>query len=376
MNEVQNKDYDIWLSSLKAPINGIEESGNYEDISFPYLHNQELAGKDKDKFLAFVNYGTRPSKDIMMSIPDNYSVIDSALVVGKGAFTWLEIAYLLNKAKSQDFPIVFKVSIGNSFYLQMAKIAALQSIAKNYLGQIDFLIASKPAKYNKYPIDQYNNLVRASSEYTSALLSGSDILLPVEYLIRDKEESLRLSKNMIELLMKESKMNYSGNRWAGSTSISYISYRIAEKAWNFLKDRQENTTEEIEHDILNLCREHREVRINQSESVSVIGVNNYIPQEQIDVYSLGSISPIESKFQLNYHSADSIESLLLSYGQTKSNLALLTSDDASPYELRALKNEMKGVDNAMQRNNSIYIMDAPLSDKNISKAIIAGGFDD
>jgi|GEM_PF-5750991 len=377
-----NNSKEQWLEAL-LKVTGqkdIPHSGLYEDIQYPSITSEVLDNPENLKhYISFVEYGIRNTRKLAKLIPTDSQIIDILDISNSGAYSWLEIAVAIRKAQVSDSQtLCYIIGIGDGFYIQAAKFAALASLTKKIIPDTEFLIAAKPASYNKFELDEENNLIRGSSEYTAAAISGVDILLPTPFLLKNEDESIRLSSNIIDILKYESKLDKSCIQWKGAYALSNLAYTIGKKAWNYLLEKADDTDDDFLLGATRLANQHNKARqSNQNNSSTTrIGINSYkIIDTNADIFILGMYdnSDLESiinelryeGYDITVHTSESYESLITNYELSSTQVTILYSESANSIELANLCREMKNSDAINMKDRAIQILDKKLTKRNI-----------
>jgi hypothetical protein len=388
---MKNHTSEDWLKLLEKTTGNtsIPKAGIYEDIEFDILIDSKQKPADQTgKYLEFVQFGnTGLSQSISSSQPQNFQTIDIRDIGNNGGYAWLEIATAIkrlesNMSRSDSEPFNFIFSIGDGFYLQMTKLAAFRSVSRKLFPKTVFSISAEPASYNKYISDENNNLVRATAEYIAAALGGAEYLIETDSLKYDKKESLRLSKNTIDLIKYESAIDKPALYWQGSEVLSQIAYKIGEKAWNYLKENENVSLDVFEAQVIDLCKTQMENRKDQIHrlKVSKIGYNIYRSGNPVELFVLGDAPDIEviedmkkHGFNLLMNVSDSYESLILAYELSSTSRGLVYSSTASQREMSNLIDELTKVDKVAKKGRRPAWLKGSFIPKNIIKAIVEEG---
>lgn len=163
-----------------------------------------------------------------------------ALIIAKGA-------EYLNMLREQGVPpeisnhhMQFAVSLGNSYYTNLAKLRALRILWANVLKgfEVKEIVLPRIAalsgleSLNK---DTNSNLLKLSAQAMSAVSGGADMLflLPAD-LPTEKGPTgfgYRMSRNIQQLLKLESGFNELDDPAAGSHFLEIMTQKLAESAW-------------------------------------------------------------------------------------------------------------------------------------------------
>jgi methylmalonyl-CoA mutase len=165
---------------------------------------------------------------------------DSEQVVEELTQILLEGEKQLNYLKYNDLDInlfknniQFNVSIGISYFIEIAKIRALKLLWGNVLKAYDVppSLPSIHAKISKESFieDAHKNKIRVTTQAMSAVLAGVNSLTidPTE----DSDFGKRISRNVQHLLQLESYLDRVADPAAGSYYIEQLTNQIAEAVW-------------------------------------------------------------------------------------------------------------------------------------------------
>ncbi len=140
--------------------------------------------------------------------------------------------------------ISFKLSIGNSYFAEIAKVKALRSlwytVANEYgdATSVYTTIHAVTATLYQSNLDIHNNLLRGSTASMAAIIAGADTLevTPYDYPSKEKRNDAdRLAKNIQLLLQEESYLNQVKNGSDGSYYIEQLTDIIIAKSWDYFK---------------------------------------------------------------------------------------------------------------------------------------------
>lgn len=134
--------------------------------------------------------------------------------------------------------IHFTISIGHSFFREIAKLRALRhlvnAVCKEYNISPSIHIHAQTALMNKSYMDIYNNLVRTSLESASAIFGGADSIhvFPFDFPFKKASDfSMRLSRNQLLLHKYESYFDKVADVASGSYFIEHLTEEYLEKAY-------------------------------------------------------------------------------------------------------------------------------------------------
>lgn len=139
--------------------------------------------------------------------------------------------------KTINHQLQFSVSVGNSYFVEIAKIRALKILWANVLEAYGLKTATAPTieaqlSPNTFGDDTNTNMIRATAQAMSAALGGVNRLTVI---LSDTDESSefsrRIARNVQHLLMMESFMDRVIDPAKGSYYIEQLTEKIAETAW-------------------------------------------------------------------------------------------------------------------------------------------------
>ena len=176
--------------------------------------------------------------------------IDASLYQNAGANIVQQLAYAMahaneyfNNLKNPGKTIVFKLAVGSNYFFEIAKFRALrllfQTISSEYQPGFECYILATPSKRNKTIYDYNTNLLRTTTETTSAILGGADAIANLAYdaiYHKDNEFGDRLARNQLLILKHESYLNQVNNPADGSYYIESLTQQLAEKALILFKE--------------------------------------------------------------------------------------------------------------------------------------------
>ncbi|GAB5466712.1 MAG: hypothetical protein Kapaf2KO_21480 [Candidatus Kapaibacteriales bacterium] len=227
----------------------------FEDIDLPILSDGTSKVEGYDRF-----------HNLEIDLPDEYryqldltKALDISELSELGAFAWLECAWAAHKLKEDNALETIVFSVGDGFLIQTAKFYAFRKLVASILNR-KIRIGTRSAIYNKSKPSTESNLIKASAEYTAAVLGGADTLTPSGVLLDDESESIRLSNNMFGLLKHESGFDKPRVYSQGSYTIDQIAFSIYTKAKAHLKKMDPKTEDENWSEIVTLALSHSQER--------------------------------------------------------------------------------------------------------------------
>ncbi|MBS1647646.1 MAG: hypothetical protein JST67_09930 [Bacteroidetes bacterium] len=155
-----------------------------------------------------------------------------------------EYIHLLSEKNTlQGKTIHLTFSVGSDFFSEIAKLRAFRKILallqKQYEINLPLHLHAQTARWNKSPLDAYNNMLRTTTEAMSAVLGGCDSLLVLPYnqtFAQATDFSYRMALNQQHILKDESYLDKVADIGAGSYYIEHYTNELAQKAWDFFKE--------------------------------------------------------------------------------------------------------------------------------------------
>ena len=138
--------------------------------------------------------------------------------------------------------IQFSITIGKSYFLEIAKLRAFKLLWLNVLkawgAPLNYPTVEARFQPEVYSDDLYTNMIRATTMAMSAVLGGADRLIVLPYDAGREAQatysqtfSRRIARNVQHLLKMESFFHEIPDAAAGSYYIEKLTGQLAEKAW-------------------------------------------------------------------------------------------------------------------------------------------------
>lgn len=256
------------------------------------------------------------------------AIVRSAVFENAGASVQHEIGYTLAEAheylvqliekgvdkKEVACQIQFEISVGNSYFMQIAKINALKSLWSTVLSGYDipldnFKTHVVTSSFYQSKADVHNNLLRATTAAMAAVIAGINSLeiLPYDAQLDEKQsDGYRLAKNISLLLQEESYLNQVKDIASGAYYIEQLTDIIIENAWKTFQktEAHEGILACFESGIVQQqIQKDLALKIEQfkKQELVLIGVNKQ-PNGQ-DKFSEQYNTPAQSKFLKPYRLA-------------------------------------------------------------------------
>ncbi len=258
-----------------------------------------------------------------------------ASVVQEIAFTLAQANEYLVQLIGKKIPIdeitprmQFTISIGSSYFMEIAKIRALKmlwaNIVKQYKPKSDktcqITIHALSSTWNKTIYDPYVNLLRSTTEVMAASAGGIDSMTvnPFDSVFKKPDDfSKRLARNQQIIIKEESYFDKVVDPAGGSYYIEQLTHSIASEAWKLFQFIESKggfinvaTDDFITREIEQTCQK-RDMNIAMRKQVFV-GSNQYAnPKEKV----LDKIQPTAKLSDIGglkpYRGAQNFEALRL-----------------------------------------------------------------
>ncbi len=132
--------------------------------------------------------------------------------------------------------ISFLVSIGNDFFLEMAKLKSLRNLwhqikgAYNITNNKSLHIHARSSVWVKDTFQPHGNMIQATTSAMAAIAGGCDSLTiaPED---ENNETMKRIAVNVSSILREESHFSKVADPTAGSYYIDSLTNQLSEKAW-------------------------------------------------------------------------------------------------------------------------------------------------
>jgi methylmalonyl-CoA mutase len=190
----------------------------------------------------FYNYDAENKQDLESVVPNSCI---SVIVIEQQKSTVNELADALQKGAEQTSDVIFfHFQTGQNYFLEIAKLRAFrwlwqQVCTTQNISTSMFVIAqtgNSKRDETAHANEIYNNILRNTTEAMSAIIGGCDYLIVNSHDVAtiDSDFGKRIARNMQHILQQESYFNNSSDLAKASYYIEYLTYQLAEKAWNQL----------------------------------------------------------------------------------------------------------------------------------------------
>ncbi|MGW8121634.1 methylmalonyl-CoA mutase family protein [Roseivirga echinicomitans] len=143
----------------------------------------------------------------------------------------------------------FNLNVGESYFIEIARHRALRilvgQLANAYgfdLALNDIEISSSSGHWNEPTKDEYNYLLRATTEAMTAIIGGANavIIQPFHHLFpKNTAQGERIARNISTILKDESYLDKTLDPSAGSYYIESLTAQLVEKSWAILQQIEE-----------------------------------------------------------------------------------------------------------------------------------------
>ncbi len=220
------------------------------------------------------------------SIPQELGI---ALAIGSEYFAIANESDIPASAISRHMQMI--LGIGSNYFMEISKIRAarllwstmLSAYEKTSSNEGEIYIRSVPSLWNKTKMDPYVNMLRYTTEATSAALGGSDSIgiFPFNKLTKKPGSfSNRIARNTQVILKNEAYLDKIIDPAAGSYYIEYLTDSIAEHAWDFFKEIEKrggflkSLKEKFIQEELLKTQNERKMNVASRKEV-LVGTNHY-----------------------------------------------------------------------------------------------------
>jgi methylmalonyl-CoA mutase len=192
-------------------------------------------------------------QDLTTILNSSYLSVNAAHYHESGAYASTQLGILLAHLneylhflteKKQAIPnqIHLSLSIGNSFFIEIAKLKAVRHLVnlllESYNMKVNIHLHAQTALINKSNKDSNTNLLRTTTESMSAVLGGCNSLVTLPFdagFKHDTSFSRRIARNQQHILKGESYLHQLADVSAGSYYVENIVSELGKKAWDIFK---------------------------------------------------------------------------------------------------------------------------------------------
>ncbi|WP_421977471.1 methylmalonyl-CoA mutase family protein [Roseivirga seohaensis] len=143
----------------------------------------------------------------------------------------------------------FNLNVGESYFIEIARHRALRILVAQLASSYGFELAlnviqisSSSGQWNEPTKDEYNYLLRATTEAMTAIIGGTDavIIQPFHKLFpKNTAQGERIARNISTILKDESYLDKTLDPSAGSYYIESLTAQLVEKSWAILQQIEE-----------------------------------------------------------------------------------------------------------------------------------------
>jgi len=186
----------------------------------------------------------------------------------------------------------FYVSIGDDFFIQIAKIKALRYLVEELMQAYSANKVSMPVhavcniNLLSY-FDEYNNLLRLTIQAMSAVLGAVNSCELPQFSLRNKDGfTQRISTNIQHILREESYLEAGMNAGEGSFYIDYLTNQLIEKSWEKFVEIEQNNgflyvlKNGIIQDTITVQAEKVKALYNENQKIA-LGVNKFLNDKDV-----------------------------------------------------------------------------------------------
>ncbi|MEN9968802.1 MAG: hypothetical protein RIR94_984 [Bacteroidota bacterium] len=249
------------------------------DDAQAYAHfRQELGAEKAEQCSALYRYGSAKNFISTFDIQQIGANCSSEL-----ASCLFELQQLL-EAHPQDLELYVELGIGKEYFVEIAKLRALQhliaQLAQIHKVQIELKIIAKTGFCNKSLQDPYTNLLRMSTEGLSAIMGGAQFVCiqPYDSLSESGASTFgqRMALNIANLLNEEAQLSSPQDPLQNAYAIEQLTLQLTQKSWDFLCEldaNQASASELLRKQILKT----RQLRLElfASAQTVLIGINAF-----------------------------------------------------------------------------------------------------
>ena len=220
------------------------------------------------------------------------------------AYTLASAIETIDRLSEQDFTLIeiiqkieFSISIGTSYFVEIAKIRALRFLWKKILTEgydlkeselPSVTIHCETSSFYNASITPHTNMLRATTEAMSAIIGGCDALTIKAFDENFKESnefSKRIARNISIILREESYFDKVIDPSSGSYFLENLTLKIAQEAFELLEEveNQGGIMEAFRKNyIQNEIQRNFEEKENEliSSKSTMVGVNKFRYDEQ------------------------------------------------------------------------------------------------
>jgi len=380
----------------------IAESFSFLFDPFTYIAGHGRLSLPENQLNSVINQMVdSPMSDTLAADGAFYHNCGATIIQELGIALSIASEYLANvpedKREQTAKKIWMHLSAGSLYFPEIAKFRAARLLWTRVLdgynldSDIPLTVHTSTSMWNKSIADPHNNMLRATTEATSAAVGGANRITIHPYNTTFEASdtfSRRIARNVSHILDEESHLTAVDNPGDGSYYVEMLTDEIAKKAWEFFQliEKQGGFQKAVEADIIQVevgkSRKAKEEALNTRELV-LTGVNNYPDADQELPDNLFQSTPVDSlpqtdsepeidkdhlidsltaAFKNGASVGDVISSFLIP--QKQLNTALKTYRAAKPFEELRLRTQ--SLAKSRGKNLSAHLI--PIGNKRMRKA--------
>lgn len=206
--------------------------------------------------------------------------------------------------------MIFKFSIGSNFFMELAKLRAARiiwnKITEVYGASVEFRgmhIAAETSLFTKTVYDSHVNILRAGNEAFTAVLGGVQYLhvSPFNEITGSTLHAERIARNTQNILQEEVHLQKIVDPAGGSWYIESLTTELAEKAWEYFQQIEENggiiealASNWLQNEISAISE--KRVQDISTRKQSIVGTNVYANLDEV----VTSVKEIKANNYLKY----------------------------------------------------------------------------
>jgi methylmalonyl-CoA mutase len=217
----------------------VVEKSEQEKITGAFFRASNSLGENESQVVRFKNR----FKSNGLLVPANENIVDEIVDALCAAVEFIE-----QHRKTQDnvdaiiHTTAFSVSIGTDFFLNIAKVRALQKLwftlqqAYQIKEPSPLFIHADSTVWNKESFQPHGNLLKQTTGAMAAFMAGCDAIT-VEPEEKDSAMMVRIARNALAILKEESHLEKVEDPLAGSYFVDCLTEQIAAAAWKKFQEK-------------------------------------------------------------------------------------------------------------------------------------------
>ncbi len=176
--------------------------------------------------------------DIAPVFFENLPGIVSVISIPKQQYAVEELVVALQEGLQNNFSCTkFQFTVGTDYFLEIAKLRAFRWLWKQLCmlkdKPFELFVFSDSLGKDMSSGNEYDNMLRNTTEAMSAILGGCDALIinSHEVGVSVTDFGRRIARNIHHILQHESYFNDAEDAVKGSYYAEYLTYQLAQKAW-------------------------------------------------------------------------------------------------------------------------------------------------